>query len=189
MRPKALVAGAVLTAAFALVALPGVVGSTPPRPEPTIAADAFQAIRLDVPRGGPAIQVEPPDPALRADGFLDADDLLIEPVLETDDVGFVVPTRPKASQPSTKPGISYKPARYVLTGKATFYDHGTTAMRLPRGTVIRVCGDGGCVERVVNDYGPSKAGGRIIDLYRPDFFKICGCASWEGVTEVTVYVY
>ena len=178
-----------LTAALALVALPGVVGSTPPRPEPAISADAFQALRLVVPRGGSAIQVEPPDPALRADGFLEADDLLIEPVLVSDVATFVVPTRPKVSAASPKPGISYKPARYAVTGTATFYDNGTTAMRLPRGTVIRVCGDGGCIERVVSDYGPSKAGGRLIDLYRPDFFKVCDCAWWEGVTEVTVYVY
>jgi hypothetical protein len=179
----------VLTAALALVALPGVVGSTPPRPEPTISADAFQALRLDVPRGGSAIQVEPPDPALRADGFLEAEDLLIEPVLQSDVVAFVAPVRPKVSPPSSKLGVSFKPARYTLTGTATFYDNGTTAMRLPRGTVIRVCGDGGCIERVVNDYGPSKAGGRLIDLYRPDFFEICGCSWWEGVTNVTVYVY
>jgi hypothetical protein len=30
---------------------------------------------------------------------------------------------------------------------------------------------------------------RIIDLDRPDFFKICGCPSWSGVINVTVYVY
>ena len=47
-------------------------------------------------------------------------------------------------------------------------------MRLPRGTVVVICGDGGCVERVVNDYGPQKEI-RIVDLYRPDFFAICGC--------------
>ena len=62
-------------------------------------------------------------------------------------------------------------------------------MRIPRGTVIVICGDGGCIERVVTDYGPSKAGGRIVDMYRPDFFKICGCGWWSGTTEVTIKVY
>ena len=38
-------------------------------------------------------------------------------------------------------------------------------MRLPRGTIVIMCGDGGCVERVVNDYGPVKKS-RIVDLYR-----------------------
>jgi len=55
--------------------------------------------------------------------------------------------------------------------------------------VIVICGAGGCIERIVNDYGPSKAGGRLIDMYRPDFFKICGCGWWSGTTEVTVRVY
>ena len=62
-------------------------------------------------------------------------------------------------------------------------------MRLPAGTVIVVCGGGGCIERVIGDYGPRAGTARIIDLYRPDFFAICGCPSWSGVTDVTVYVY
>ena len=41
----------------------------------------------------------------------------------------------------------------------------------------------------INDYGPVAGTGRIIDLYKPDFFKICGCASWSGVTTVKVHVY
>jgi hypothetical protein len=62
-------------------------------------------------------------------------------------------------------------------------------MRIPRGTVVVICGDGGCIERTVTDYGPSKAGGRIVDMDRPDFFRICGCGSWSGTTEVTIRVY
>ena len=62
-------------------------------------------------------------------------------------------------------------------------------MRLPTGTVIRVCGAGGCLERVVNDYGPTAGTSRIIDLYRPDFFAVCGCSSISGTTTVTVGVY
>jgi hypothetical protein len=26
-------------------------------------------------------------------------------------------------------------------------------------------------------------------MYKPDFFAICGCASWSGLTEVTIKVY
>ena len=91
-------------------------------------------------------------------------------------------------QPESAAASARKPPRYSITGEATFYDHGTTAMRLPRGTVVVICGDGGCVERVVTDYGP-QAPERIVDLYRPDFFAICGCPSWSGVTKVTVHVY
>ena len=61
-------------------------------------------------------------------------------------------------------------------------------MRLPRGTIVRICGTGGCIDRVVNDYGPQKKS-RVVDLYRPDFFAICGCPSCSGTTQVTVYVY
>ena len=77
----------------------------------------------------------------------------------------------------------------MIRGAASFYDNGTTAMRLPRGTVVVICGAGGCIERVIDDYGPSKAGGRVVDLYRPDFFAICGCGWWSGTTEVTIRVY
>ena len=76
----------------------------------------------------------------------------------------------------------------IVKGTATFYEAGYTAMRLPRGTIVIICGGGGCVERVINDYGPQSKS-RIVDLYKPDFFKICGCPSWSGTTEVTVYVY
>jgi 3D (Asp-Asp-Asp) domain-containing protein len=84
--------------------------------------------------------------------------------------------------------MTWKPPKYSLSGYATFYYNGTTAMRLPRGTVVRICGDGGCIERTVNDYGPQKKT-RVVDLYKPDFFAICGCASWAGTTWVTVSVY
>ena len=76
-----------------------------------------------------------------------------------------------------------------MHGFASFYDHGTTAMRLPRGSVVVICGAGGCIERVITDYGPSAKGGRIVDMYRPDFFKVCGCGAWSGTTEVTIRVY
>ena len=85
---------------------------------------------------------------------------------------------------------SWKPPRFSLTGWASFYDYGTTAMRdVPRGTTIVICGAAGCIQRVVSDYGPSKAGGRLIDMYRPDFFQICGCGWWSGTTWVSVKVY
>ena len=90
--------------------------------------------------------------------------------------------------PNVSAAWEWKPPRYTLSGYATFYDNGTTAMRLPRGTVVVICGNGGCLERVVNDYGPQKEI-RIVDLYRPDFFRICGCGWWSGTTWVTVRVY
>jgi hypothetical protein len=85
---------------------------------------------------------------------------------------------------------TWVPPRFSMRGEASFYDNGTTAMRdVPRGTTIVICGRGGCIERVVSDYGPAKRTGRIIDMDRPDFFRICGCASFSGTTMVTVRVY
>ncbi len=114
-----------------------------------------------------------------------ADDVFIEP-------GTPPKTakghRAKVDQPDGSAGSSRKPARYHLTGTATFYNEGLTAMRLPRGTTVIVCGGAGCLERIITDYGPQTPS-RIIDLDKQDFFKICGCASWSGTTQVTVYVY
>jgi hypothetical protein len=90
--------------------------------------------------------------------------------------------------PSARSATVHGKPKQTLTGGATFYDNGTTAMRLPRGTVVKICGAGGCIVRVVNDYGPVKQS-RVVDLYRPDFFNICGCPWFSGTTKVTVYVY
>jgi hypothetical protein len=93
------------------------------------------------------------------------------------------------TQPVAAAGSAWKEPKTVMKGYASFYDNGTTAMRLPRGTVIRICGAGGCIERTVTDYGPAARTGRIIDMYRPDFFRICGCSSVSGTTRVTVSIY
>jgi hypothetical protein len=106
--------------------------------------------------------------------------------------GVLQPTSAASSSrkapPGARAGTIHGSPKYTLAGGATFYDNGTTAMRLPRGTVVKICGPGGCIVRVVNDYGPQKKS-RVVDLYRPDFFRICGCPSYAGTTHVTVYVY
>ncbi len=124
------------------------------------------------------------DDALRSAGYLAAADTLSEPGAAP----TAPTTRPKVDQPSTKSGEAWKKPKYTISGYATFYDNGTTAMRLPRGTVVRICGDGGCIERTVTDYGPQKKI-RVVDLYRPDFFAICGCPGWSGTTWVKVSIY
>lgn len=187
MRPSTTVARAALTAVLALGALPGLVGSHEPGRDQPIGAASFEQVYLATTRDRQGIGAIGLDSAGRSDGALDAIGLFAEP-------GPGEPVSPdERSQPTLKAvtsGWSWKPARYSLSGTASFYDNGTTAMRdVPRGTVIVICGAGGCIERVVNDYGPSKAGGRLIDMYRPDFFAICGCGWWSGTTQVTVRVY
>ena len=185
MRPRWLVVGSVLSAALALVALPGLAGSRVPSAAEPVPAGAFQPYSVPASDTRSPLSIEGLDHAAISVGWVTAASTFIEPA-EAQQAGTI--TRLRFDQPDSGAASERKPEKYKLTGKATFYDNGTTAMRLPRGTVIIVCAKGGCLERVVNDYGPQKPE-RIIDMYRPDFFKICGCPSWSGVIDVTVYVY
>lgn len=185
MRPGYLVAGVALTAALALVALPGFVGSQTPSHDRPLEAAAFQAVTVLATEGGSSATIDRLD-----DARLSANAMAADATFQESGTKKAKPVvRPKVVQPAAVARYAIKPPRYTLKGTATFYDNGTTAMRLPKGTVIRVCGAGGCLERVVNDYGPTAGTSRIIDLYRPDFFAVCGCSSISGTTTVTVGVY
>ena len=174
-----------LIAALALVALPGLAGSRVPNSIEPLPASAFQPLSVPASQVRSTISIGSLDAAHAAAGTVAADASFIEPGAAPQ----AGPTsRIKLNQPEPGSAFERKPPRYVLTGEATFYDNGTTAMRLPRGTHVVICGNGGCVERVVTDWGPQKPS-RIVDLYRPDFFAICGCAWWSGTTRVTVSVY
>jgi hypothetical protein len=180
-----LVVGSALTAALALVALPGLAGSRVPSAVDPVPVGAFQPLSI------PASDVQRPvtvaglDGGYLSAGIVSAESAFVEPGVAPD---TGPDGRATVDQPDPDSTSSRKPARYTLRGEATFYDHGTTAMRLPRGTTVIICGKAGCIERIVTDYGPQKPS-RIVDLYRPDFFRICGCPSWSGVVNVTVYVY
>jgi hypothetical protein len=183
MRPRNAVAKVALTAALALVALPGLAGSAAPSPEQIFDAAAFQSVTQPATLGGPRTGGAL-DPAHGSAGRVGRTDAFVEPGAET----RVIARRRSVGLPSVAATSELKSPRYALSGYATFYDNGTTAMRLPRGTIVVVCGPGGCLQRTVTDYGPVKPS-RVIDLYRPDFFAICGCPSWSGTVWVTVRVY
>jgi len=181
-----MVAGAALTAALALAALPGIAGSAGPTPTSTIDPSAFQSIQVQA-FSATAFAAEPLDSTYAAAGRVDAATSMTEP---GSGVAVALPTRPRVQLPGAHSGSALKPPRYRMTGYASFYANGTTAMRLPRGTTIVVCGGGGCIERVVSDYGPAASlKSRIIDMYTPDFFSICGCPWYAGTTRVTVSIY
>ena len=185
MRPSRTVARAALTAALALAALPGFVGSREPSPARLVDAALYEQVNLATSPEEQEFFLL--DVSGLSDGVLDGAETFAE-----GGAGEVAAAggRPQPGVGSSSSGWSWKPPRFSLTGIASFYDFGTTAMRdVPRGTTIVICGAGGCVERVVSDFGPSKAGGRLIDMYRPDFFAICGCGWWSGTTTVTVRVY
>lgn len=186
MRPSRTVAIAALTAVLVLGALPGLVGSREPSPIQPITPAAFREVILAANGGRSTQTIEAADPAYASASRLDAAATFSEP---NTGPAPAPAARVAPRLPSVSPAWSWKAPRYKMSGYASFYDYGTTAMRLPRGTVIVICGAGGCVDRVVNDYGPVAGTGRIIDMYRPDFFQVCGCAWWSGTTSVTVSIY
>ena len=179
MRPSRTVARAALSAVLALGALPGLVGSHEPSQDRPIDAASFGQIFLattqDRQGSGDtrlrrrwSVRRRPrrPRSAERARSRRSG---------RARRTGTATRAEPRL------PSRSWKQPRYTISGFASFYDNGTTAMRdVPRGTTIVICGAGGCIETVVTDYGPAKSSGRIIDMYRPDFFRICGCGSWSG---------
>ena len=185
VRPSRTVAVAALTAALALSALPGLAGSREPGSEQPTDAASFRELILAAAGDRSIGTISAPDPATASAGRLDPGAALLDAPAGLDGVPA---DRPAAAVPAVTAAWAWKPPRYTLSGYATFYDHGTTAMRLPRGTIVVICGAAGCLDRVVNDYGPIKQT-RVVDMYRPDFFRICGCGWWSGTTWVTVWVY
>lgn len=174
-----------LTAALALGALPGLAGSHQPSPDRPIDAAAFRQVILASTIDRTGAPIAPLDAALNSAGLLTG----TEKFSEGADVRVRFRARTNVTLPKVSAASAWKPPLYSVSGTASFYSNGTTAMRLPRGTVVVICGKAGCLERVINDYGPSAAGGRLIDMYKPDFFAVCGCPSWSGLTQVTVKVY
>jgi hypothetical protein len=181
------VAAVALVATLALAALPGPVGSRGPSSSQDLGPAAFQPLNITESPPGPSRTSGPLDPADRSAGYLDEASMFTEPGAAPE----APVERPSVVLPTPRGGTAWKPPKYTISGYASFYDNGTTAMRLPRGTIVRICGNGGCIQRVINDYGPSAAirPVRIADLDRQDFFNICGCPWYSGTTWVTVSVY
>ena len=174
-----------LTVTLALGSLPGLVGARESSPEQPINAAAFRQVILATLAQRPNGAGGSTDAAGGSAGTLDAGTPFVE--AGTGEVSTL--DRANVSLPNIPAAWSWKPPKSSLSGEASFYSYGTTAMRIPRGTTIVICGKGGCIERVVNDYGPAASTGRIIDMYKPDFFAICGCPWYSGTTQVTVRIY
>jgi len=186
VRPSPTVARVALTAALVLGALPGLVGSRvsagvtgPDGPS------SFREVILASTRDRPAPGLAAMDPAWLSDGAL-RPDIAFQDDPQADPV---VLARTVVSLPKSSAGFAWKPPKSTVTGTASWYSAGYTAMRLPRGTIVVICGAAACIERTITDYGPVASTGRVIDLYRPDFVTVCGCWSGTGLTTVTVRIY
>ncbi|HUQ43111.1 MAG TPA: hypothetical protein VM451_01685 [Candidatus Limnocylindria bacterium] len=191
MRPSRTVARAALTATLALGALPGLVGSHEPGQDRPIDAALFEQVNLASMPDRQGLIPYVLDRAGQSAGTLAATEAFAE-------VGSAAPAgtpgspdeRAAPALAAAKAGWGWKAPRATMRGEASFYSAGFTAMRdVPRGTTIVICGNGGCIETTVTDYGPAKSTGRIIDMNKPDFFRICGCGWWSGTTQVTVRIY
>lgn len=147
------------------------------RPTLDPGAAAAGALAPDAALPGPAA---PPQPGGRGDAGL---------VAAAPYSRLLRPLTPAAgaTQAAVIGGGSTSGAR-VMTGWASWYDNGTTAMRLPRGSRVLVCGPAACVSRTVTDYGPDPSiyPGRIVDMMPADFAAICGCPASRGTAFVTV---
>ena len=174
----------VLTIILALGALPGLAGANSSLPEPPNSAASFRNVILAAARERPTRANLAFEPADSSAGVLDASTTFVERGADAPNVDRVA-----VKLPAVAAAWDWKPPKSTIEGEASFYSNGTTAMRLPRGTTVVICGKADCIERVINDYGPAASTGRVIDMYKPDFFAICGCAWYAGLTQVTVKVY
>lgn len=94
---------------------------------------------------------------------------------------------PRTTRSTTRPTSGY---RRVVSGLASWYDNGTTAMRLPYGTHIRICGAKTCVSRIVRDWGPARyLSNRVVDMTPADFVRVTGRSLGAGLAPVRVYIY
>jgi hypothetical protein len=217
VRRQSLVAGVVLTAAFVtLVALPGAAGSQTPSTVRPLTADAFQKVRLPASDDGSPAAVGPIDAGYESAGHLDDTAPLIEQGDDAPPIGrstVVVPipelqlltdaTPEPAATPTPRPPVPVRSApttqtatirvpgyRKVMAGLASWYDNGTTAMRLPHGTRIRICGARSCVTTVVRDWGPARyLSNRVVDMTPGDFVRVTGKSLGAGLAPVKVYIY
>ena len=133
----------------------------------------------------------PLDLADRSDSHLPEDAVIVDRGPGSAAVPAALYRRPGNAVGSSTATRTWKPPRYTISGVATWYDNGTTAMRLPRGTLVVICGPAACVERRITDYGPAAwfRPVRVADLTPSDFRTVCGCSIGTGITTVTVRVY
>jgi len=110
------------------------------------------------------------------------------------------PQRPRTPSPSVRAVPSVAPVHRTqrilalapaasVTGIASTYGPGFDGyLALPAGPGIhvRICGAGGCIDRVSNDAGPVPSLHRVADLSVADFERVCGVPWTRGLCRVSV---
>ena len=183
MRRRTVVAVAALIAAFALVGLPVPAGSKTLSTDRNLDQAAFTS--LTIPANAAALSAPGVlDAAALTPGHVTAEDTFLEPGRAPDG-----PTaRPKVAQPGSPSGSAWKAPKRKLTGYATFYDNGTTAMRLPRGTVVRICGKAAASSAPSTITARRSRAGSSTSTGRTSS-RSAAAPSWSGTTTVTVSIY
>ena len=122
-----LVVGSVLTAALALVALPGLAGSRAPSPIEPVPAGAFQQLTIPADDSRSTISISSLDDADRSAGAIDAAALLVEPGAATADAatGRTIADQPKSTASSVLKGAN----RRRSTGPALHPDRWRDVLR------------------------------------------------------------
>jgi len=123
-RPR-VVASTALIAAFALVAVPGSVGSWVPNPRSQVDPNLFSRVEVAALVRGTVMTIQPPDPGARSNGNLDQGSTLFEPAPRTEPLP--APVRPAQPEPAAG-SISLNPWRWdsnVSWYGPEFYGHRT----------------------------------------------------------------
>ena len=116
MRRPRVVASTALIAAFALVAVPGPVGSWVPNPRSQVDPSLFRQVEVAELVRGTVMMIQSPDPGARSDGNLDQGSTLFEPAQRTEPLQ--APVRP--AQPASAAGsVSLNPWRW--DGNVSWY--------------------------------------------------------------------
>ena len=119
-----------LIAAFATVAVPGLVGSWAPSPDRTPSVDLFADVEMTAVRG-PASTTLPLDPGARSDGVLDQGSRLFEPNTANEPP----PARPEAAQPQARPEVVVRPT-WELDRNVSWYGPGFYGKRTACGLAL-----------------------------------------------------
>jgi hypothetical protein len=156
-----------LTAAIAAVAVPGPVGSRGPSLPLTAGPDLFEQVEVAAAVRGPAMTIQPLDPAARSDGVLGPDSTLVEPA----DMIETPQARARVAQPRAQGGSvvinTWKYDREISWYGPGFYGRrtacgqaltkslqGVAHRSLPCGTRISFRHNGRVVTVPVVDRGP-----------------------------------